>query len=67
MSNSSSRKTELDRLLADAKATLHRHGSKHEVWKLPNGRLFVASVSPSDWRSIRNARSTLRRLLKETA
>jgi hypothetical protein len=36
----------------------------HQVWRLPNGRCYVMSQAPSDWRAGRNQAAMLRRLLK---
>jgi hypothetical protein len=47
--------------LEKSNATLVRQ-KKHLVYRLPNGRTFVLSKSPSDHRSVLNAVSTLRKL-----
>ena len=37
---------------------------KHQKWRLPNGRVFTMSQTPSDWRAELNQLSDLRKLLK---
>jgi len=36
----------------------------HQVWRMPNGRNYVMSQTPSDWRAEQKQMSVLRRLLK---
>ena len=36
----------------------------HQVWRLPNGRRYVMSQTPSDRRASKNQISVLQRLLK---
>ncbi|CAB4166309.1 hypothetical protein UFOVP836_26 [uncultured Caudovirales phage] len=36
----------------------------HQVWRLPDGRRYVMSQTPSDGRAGRNQAAVLRRLLK---
>lgn len=36
----------------------------HQVWRLPNGRNYVISQTPSDHRAARNQLKVLRRLLR---
>lgn len=36
----------------------------HQIWRLPNGRNYVMSQTPSDGRAGRNQAAVLRRLLK---
>lgn len=36
----------------------------HQVWRLPNGRNYVMSQTPSDHRAARNQLKVLRRLLR---
>jgi hypothetical protein len=38
----------------------------HEVWRLPNGRRFVRSVSPSDRYAFRNQERELSKLLEQS-
>jgi hypothetical protein len=57
--------THTDRLLKTCGATLARR-TKHEVWRLPNGRTFVRAATPSDRRAGRNQLAMLRKLLEET-
>lgn len=49
-------------LLEEHKAELVRN-HKHQIWRLPNGRTFVRSNTPSDRNSHHNDISDLRRLL----
>lgn len=35
----------------------------HQIWRLPNGRNYVISQTPSDGRAVKNQLSVLRRLL----
>jgi hypothetical protein len=59
--------TEIDRLLAESGAVLVRH-KKHLVYRLPNGRNFVAAKTPSDpARAAKNNLSDLRRALQAQA
>lgn len=51
---------QIDQMLKATGAILKRRG-KHEVWKLPNGRSFVRSKTPSDHRCARNQIRDLRR------
>jgi hypothetical protein len=37
---------------------------RHQVWSLPDGRKYVMSQTPSDWRAEQKQLSMLRRLLK---
>lgn len=37
---------------------------KHQVWRLPDGRNFVMSSSPSDHRAAQNQMRTLKRMLR---
>lgn len=51
-------------------ATLQSHQAevvrrtKHIIWKLPNGRIFVQPGTPSDWRAEKNQLSVIRRLVQ---
>lgn len=38
----------------------------HQVWRLPNGRHYVMSQTPSDGRAEKNQLATLRRALKSS-
>jgi hypothetical protein len=49
-------------LLRDEGCVLVKH-SKHLHWRLPNGRILITGVTPSDRRAWLNIRSKLRRLL----
>lgn len=49
--------------LKNVGAVLVRH-NKHEVWKLPNGRKFFKTGTPSDRRSELNDLACLKRLLR---
>lgn len=60
------RQQKLDAALRDCGAVLIR-ANKHRVYRLPNGRNFVASVSPSDTNGERNAMRDLRRALSQGA
>lgn len=37
--------------------------SKHRVWRNPEGKVFVASTTPSDWRAAKKQLSTLKKVL----
>jgi len=49
---------------------LKRHGAvlirrkNHQVWRLPNGRKYVMSQTPSDGRAGRNQAAVLKRLMR---
>jgi len=49
-------------LLKEHEAELVRNRT-HQIWRLPNGRLFVQSNTPSDRNAERNSITHLRRLL----
>jgi hypothetical protein len=49
--------------LKRAGAVLMRQ-KNNQVWRLPNGRRYVMSQTPSDGRAGRNQAAVLRRLLK---
>ena len=53
---------EVDRLLEESGAVLVRQ-NKHYVYRLPNGRSFVKSKTPSDHRGAHNSLQDLRRML----
>lgn len=53
---------EADRLLRAGGATLIR-SKRHEVWRLPNGEIFVRPQTPSCARGTINSLVRLRRLL----
>ena len=53
---------EVDRLLEQSGAVLIRQ-NKHYVYKLPNGKSFVRSKTPSDHRAAHNSLQDLRRML----
>ena len=36
----------------------------HQIWRLPNGRNYVMSQTPSDGRAVKNQLSVLRKMLK---
>lgn len=55
--------TPLNEALYKAGATLIR-SRKHNVWRLPDGRIFVTPRSPSDPRSVRNCLAQLKRMLQ---
>lgn len=40
--------------------------NNHVKWKLPDGRIFVMSRTPSDWRAAHKRLSMLKRMLKES-
>lgn len=54
-------------------AVLKAHGavlvrqSKHDIWRLPNGRLLTVSHSISDRRGFQNVMGDLRRLSQEAS
>lgn len=50
--------------LAAAGAQLQRQ-RKHQIYRLPNGRTFTVSSSPSDWRAEHNALARLKRTTTE--
>ena len=50
-------------LLKEHGAVLRRI-SKHPVWNLPNGKVFVESSTPGDWRAGKNSLQELRTLLE---
>lgn len=52
----------VDALLKENDAELVRN-HKHQVWRLPNGRIFVRSNTPGDRHEGRNSLSDLRRVL----
>ena len=54
---------EINRLLNSSGAVLVRQ-TKHAVYKLPNGRIFVESCTPSDSKAEYNNLSVLRRILR---
>jgi hypothetical protein len=56
---------ELHGMLKDAGAVLERQ-RKHQVWRLPSGRIFVCSNSPGDHRWSENAIAVLRKVLAGT-
>ena len=49
--------------LKRAGAVLVRN-KNHQIWRLPDGRNYVMSQTPSDWRAERKQVSVLRQLLK---
>lgn len=53
---------EIETLLKEHGAVLDRQ-HKHPVWRLPDGRIFVAASTPGDVRWERNSLADLRRLL----
>lgn len=53
---------EIAKLLKDAGAVLDRTAN-HNVWKLPDGRIFVQAKTPSDSHTSRNSLTDLRKLL----
>ena len=53
----------LRRALKDAGAVLKR-SSRHNIYQLPNGRIFVTPATPSDSRGESNALSVLRKLVR---
>lgn len=53
---------EIETLLKEYGAVLERQ-HKHPVWRLPDGRIFVAASTPGDRRWERNSLSDLRKLL----
>lgn len=55
--------TAIQKLLKRCGAELERH-NKHQVWRLPGGRIFVMSSSPSDHRAEQNQMRTLKRMLR---
>lgn len=54
----------LERALREAGAVLVRR-KRHNVWRLPSGRMFVSAQSPSDRRAEHNALRDLRAALRE--
>ncbi len=53
---------EIKRLLDEHGFKLQRQ-SKHAVWRNPEGKVWVCSVSPSDHRTYANALGDLRRMV----
>lgn len=53
---------EATELLIEAGAKVARH-KKHEVWKLPDGRIWTRSKTPSDSHSDQNNLSDLKKML----
>jgi hypothetical protein len=56
----------INALLEQAGAVLVR-AKNHKVYRLPNGRNFVVSQSPSDYRAAQNQLCVLRRVLRGAA
>lgn len=52
----------IQRLLKSSGAILLRN-KKHPIYKLPNGKRFTLSASPSDHRACKNALSVLKNQL----
>jgi predicted RNA binding protein YcfA (HicA-like mRNA interferase family) len=50
-------------LLKDAGA-VHVRTGKHQIWRLPNRRIIVVPLSPSDHRAMRNLAAQIRRSLR---
>lgn len=55
---------QLLRLFAENKYVLHRT-HKHQVWRGPDGRIFVLPSTPSDWRAAKNALTDFRRHISQ--
>lgn len=53
---------EVDRILKEYRATMVRH-KKHQVWRFPDGRIYVQASTPSDFRSAGNNLRDLRKML----
>jgi len=51
-----------DALLREHKFVLIRQ-RKHRVYRNPEGKVYVVGSTPSDWRSVRNAVSALKRVI----
>jgi hypothetical protein len=56
----------VDQMLKESGAVLVRN-NKHEVYRLPNGKKFTRSNTPSDVRTARNQASDLRRLISDAS
>lgn len=52
--------------LRDLGATIYRQG-RHEIWRLPSGKLFTVPRSPSDGRALKNMEACLRRVRRSAA
>ena len=57
------RQEKLTRALTQAGAVLRRT-KRHNIYHLPNGRIFVVAKTPSDRRAEDNALSLLRKLAR---
>lgn len=55
--------TRLDQLLEDSGAVAVRN-NKHTVYRLPGGKMHTSSKTPSDWRSVLNNLSQLKRTIR---
>lgn len=55
--------TRLDQLLEDSGAVAVRN-NKHTVYRLPGGKMHTSSKTPSDWRSVLNNLTQLKRTIR---